>query len=237
MKFDLIYWKYVRQTILESVEFLTEEERHLAKHNVDLIVANRMAHAGHSSDEIHDYLQSEHPAYATNALHNWYLSGGDTPIVNFVRSVATKTFNIDTTNLLSPHFEGNTIHKNLIHPSTINTFKNYHNIAKTAHIDLPDTFEIYRGIGISNEQFKYKPHVLESWTTDIDTARKFSRMSHISNSIPAIFKCTIHKDDLFSSYHGTKTVLSSIIPSEDKLIGKEEYIPFGDKLHNIQRIE
>lgn len=237
MKRDIIYWKYLSQSLLESVEYLTEEDRKLAKHNVDLIVANRMAHAGHSTEEVHNYLLNAHPTYVTDALHHWYLSGGDVPVINFVRAVAIKAFNIDTTNLLKPHFEGIDIHPNIIHSTTINTFNNYHNAAKSAHIDLPDKIEIYRGIGIDNKNFKYIPHALESWSTDINTARRFANMSHKQDTIPAVFKATIHKNDLFSSYHGTKTRIASIIPPEDTLIGKEEHIPFGNKLHNIERIE
>ena len=44
MKKDLIYWIYLRQHLFETVQHLTETRRQLAEHNLNLIVANKMAH-------------------------------------------------------------------------------------------------------------------------------------------------------------------------------------------------
>jgi hypothetical protein len=80
----------------------------------------------------------------------------------------------------------------------------------------------------------YKPHALESWTTDIDTARKFSNMSHIKDSEPHVYSALVDRDDVLLS-HKLRHVLG-FIPPEEKLVGKEEFIPLGHKIKNIERI-
>ena len=82
---------------------------------------------------------------------------------------------------------------------------------------------------------QYKPHALESWTTDINTARKFSHMSHIKDAEPHVYSATINRDDIFLS-HKLRNIFG-FIPPEEQLIGKEEYIPLGHKIKNIERIE
>lgn len=81
----------------------------------------------------------------------------------------------------------------------------------------------------------YQPHPIESWTTDIDTARKFSTMSHIDNAVPHVYRATIHRDHILMS-HAARGSLD-FIPSEFELVGKQEIVPLGHKLKNIERIE
>lgn len=237
MKKDLVYWIYLRQQLFESVQNLTEAQRELAEHNLNLIVANKMAHDGNSSDVVHRYLQSADGSYISNALNHWYRYGGDLPIHNFIRKAAIRAFDMNMSNLSEPHFEGKLIHDNVIHQDTLDTLHRFHNRVKSAFKSLPDTLTVYRGIGlpISISAEEYKPHALESWTTHLESAKLFSTKSHLPNSISHVFKATINKNDIFASYHAAHLV-PGVIPSEEALEGKQEVIPFGDKLKNIERI-
>jgi hypothetical protein len=234
---DKVYWLYQRQQLLERCEYLTEAERKLAEHNVNLITANRMANAGHSTTEIHEFL-SQHPAYMTNSLEKWYMSGGDVPVVNYVRAAAIKAFGMNPQKIRSPLFEGESIHHNTVTPAMTSMMHAFQHHIKSVHEKLPDEITIYRGVGLHQHTTgnEYVPHALESWTTDIETARQFAHMSHLSNSIPHVFRATINKNHIFSS-HLARPLVPHIIPEEKNLKGREEFIPFGDKLKNIERIE
>lgn len=82
----------------------------------------------------------------------------------------------------------------------------------------------------------YTPHVAESWTTHIDTARKFANIGMGTGStIPHVFKSEVNRDDILWS-HLTRSK-NLFIPPESELEGKEEFVPIGHKLKNIERIE
>lgn len=237
MKKDLVYWIYLRQKLFESVQLLTEEQRKLAEHNLNLIAANKMAHGGHSSNDVHNFLESGDCGYALNALSHWYRYGGDLPVHNFIRKAAIHAFNIDASKINSPNFEGSSIHDNIIHQDVIDILHRFHSRVKSGLESLPDTLTLYRGVGLLKETplNEYKPHALESWTTHLDSAKLFSTKSHLPNAIPHVFRATINKRDIFASYHVAHLV-PGVIPPEQSLEGKEEVIPFGDKLKNIERI-
>jgi hypothetical protein len=187
--------------LIESFECLTEEQRKLAEHNANFLTANEMAKAGHSSNEIHNFLSAT-PEYTTHALYMWYLSGGDVPVINYVRSAAIKAFDLDKSKIKEPKFEGDSIHDNVVTTSMVNTMISYKKFISSSLNSLPNQITLYRGVGMSKETSgnEYKPHALESWTTDIETARKFSQMSHIPDSIPHLFKATVNKEHIFSSH-------------------------------------
>lgn len=238
MKKDKIYWIYRRRQLIEAFELLLED-RQLAKHNADLIIANQMLIDGHHQKDAIDQLELHHPQHTTAMLHHWYLSGGDVPVLNYIRAAAIKAFNIDTTKVKEPKFEGKTsIHPELLHIGMIQMMRNFNRASANQTKLHPEPMTIYRGVGIDTNMHanQYVPHALESWTTDIDTARRFSKSSHNPNSIPHVFKATINHDGIFTS-HLSNRALEFIIPKEHHLIGKEEVIPFGDKLQNIERIE
>lgn len=237
MKKDLIYWIYVRQQLFESVQHLTEAQRQLAEHNLNLIAANKMAHDGHSSIAVHRYLQSANIGYIPDALNHWYRYGGDLPVHNFIRKAAIRAFDMDTSNLSAPHFGGKSIHDNVIHQDTLDILRRFHNRVKPAFESLPEVLTIYRGVGLPNSisSEEYRPHALESWSTELATAKLFSTKSHLPNAISHVFKATIHKNDIFASHHASHLV-PGVIPPEQELEGKQEVIPFGDKLKNIERI-
>jgi hypothetical protein len=129
------------------------------------------------------------------------------------------------------------VHQSLIHPAALNIMDRIHRIANEVHsTTLPENVTIYRGIGMPTdiENQRYHPHSLESWTTDINTAHKFSTMSHLTDVVPHIIQATIHRDHILLS-HLMKPRLP-FIPSDSDVVGKEEIIPLGHKLKNIERI-
>lgn len=235
MKKDKIYWSYIAQLIKREYNILCEN-RSLHPYNKAFIAANEMANQGHSSDDVHEFLSNINPSYHSSAVEQWYVNGGNVPVENYIRKLVIHAFNIDKSKVQEPLFEGNKIHDNIIHKDAIRTINTLHNLSKKAHDELPDTIRIYRGIGLSHniEGHEYVPHSVESWTTHLDTAKLFSTKSHISDSIPHVFSADINKNDILTSYNARKYV--PIIPREEDLIGKEEYIPFGDRLKNITRI-
>lgn len=237
MKRDTVYWIYRLRQLSETVQHLTESERKLADHNNQLLTANEMANNGHTSEEIHAVLQQSNKYYAPSALMHWYTHGGDLPIHNFIRKAAIHAFNMDASKLQQPHFLTNQIHDNVINKHIIKTLHDYHDVVKPVFESLPKTLTIYRGVGLQSNisGAEYKPHSLESWTTHLHTAKLFSNKSHLPNAIPHVFKATINKEDIFSSHHAAHLV-PGVIPPEDMLEGKEEIIPFGDKIKNIERI-
>lgn len=238
MKRDLIYWRYIAKAIVESVEYLTEEERKLAIHNANLLVANKMAKSGHSAHEIGSFLETEHPAYQSHMLNAWYRSGGDVPVLNFIRASAIKAFGIDSTKVHAPKFESSDIHPNVIHPSMVDFLHRVHKLNISNNSSLPEHLIVYRGVGLAKQTqpHEYVPHAVESWTTDLDSAKKFSRMSHMPGAIPHVFKANIIRDHILLS-HTAHSKLGGIVPPEHELVGKEEHLVFGDKLHNIERVE
>ena len=170
-------------------------------------------------------------------MRHWYRYGGDLPIHNFIRKAAIHTFNIDKSKVKTPKFEGDAIHDNIIHQHAIDILQAFHARVKPAFQNLPHEITVYRGVGLQKDTppDEYKPHSLESWTTHLDSAKIFSTKSHLSDSIPHVFKATINPSDIFVSYHA-KHLVPGVIPSEDALEAKQEIIPFGDKLKNIERI-
>ena len=237
MRKDKIYWAYRRQSLVESYSILLED-RQLAKHNADLIIANDMLHAGHSASDAIAHLELHHPNHTTAFLHHWYKSGGNVPTLNYIRAASIKAFDIDESKVHQPTFEGKLIHPSLLHDDLIKTIRNFNRISSTQLINSPDKITIYRGIGLpSNIAGKdYVPHALESWTSDLDSAKQFAHKSHIENSIPHVFQSTVNRNDIFTSHLASK-VLAHVIPQERELVGKQEFIPFGDRLNNIERIE
>ena len=238
MRRDIIYWRYLAKTLVESVEYLTEADRKLAIHNTNLLVANKMANAGHSAHEIHSFLETEHPAHQSHMLNAWYRSGGDVPVLNFIRAAAIKTFGLDASKVHTPTFESTPIHPNVIHQSMVDFMHRVHKINRENNSSLPETLTVYRGVGLLNQTHgdKYVPHAVESWTTDLSSAKKFSRMSHLDGTIPHVFKANINRDHILLS-HTAHSKLGGIVPPEHELVGKEEHLVFGDKLRNIERIE
>lgn len=233
MKLDQTYYAYQRLLLFEHFLILTEN-RQLAYHNTELIIANNMAHDGHSKEDVHSQLESIAPHFSTYLLSQWYRTGADVPVINYIRHSAARTFGIKHDNLLMPKFEGVDIHSHLHHQEMEKTLRTVYNRNQTV---MPaHKLTIYRGIGAAENIDSYSPHALESWTTHLDSAREFSKMSHLGNSIPHIFKATIDPKHVFLS-HLARHILPGIIPHDNQLVGKEEVIPFGHKLTNIERIE
>lgn len=237
MRRDKIYWVYQRQALLEQVQYLTEADRKFYLHNLDYQIANNMAHSGESPDAIHSHLSAnQSDKYYQDAYEHWYSHGAESPVSSYLRHVAKIHYGMGDS-VRHSEIDGVPVHDSLVTPISRDYMHAVHDVAKEAHAHLPEHITIYRGIGVHPNDVRkpYKPHSLESWTGDIDTARKFSKMSHIENAVPHVYKATIHRDDLLLSHVAGSKI--AFIPPEHALVGKQEYIPLGHKLKNIERIE
>lgn len=235
MRKDKIYWLYTTKVLLEEYQSLTEAERNFKSYNLHYHIANSMAHSGESVESIHAHLSNEiDPAYHASAYRQWYEYGGESPVGAYLRNIAKHNFHMHGL-VQHPKINDIDVHHSLIHPEAINIINRIHKIANEVHsTKLPESVTIYRGIGISDNNKQYIPHALESWTTDIHTAQKFSKMSHLSDVVPHVLRATVHRDHILLS-HLMKPSLP-FIPSDSELVGKEEIIPLGHKLKNIERI-
>lgn len=239
MRKDSVYWIYRLRLLTEGIELLSEEERRLLHHNSALVLANEMAHSGSSKSDVHKFLQENvHEHYPQLFLTHWFTSGGDVPVINYVRHNVLKKFNVSG-NIRLPHFESKEIHDHLINDDLSNYFKNIvHPSSKLIHAStLPEQMTLYRGVGLPIHTTGYKPHAIESWTTDVNTARHFANAGkeHDASLIPHIFKANVHRDNILWSYLTRDK--NKFIPHEDNVVGKQEFVPFGHKLQNIERIE
>lgn len=239
MRKDKVYWTYLTQSLLESFRYLDEAEREFRSYNLHYQIANKKAHSGHSLDEVHQHLMERiDPAYHASAYMQWYEYGGEAPVGAYIRNIAKHNFNMGDV-VQHPKIDGVDVHKNLIHPDAITYMNRIHTVAKEIHKQkLPETISIYRGVGLVipvSKENPYIPNAIESWTTDINTARKFAHMSHVPDAIPHVFRATVHRDDILLSHHMGDRM--PFIPPESELEGKEEIIPLGHKIKNIERIE
>lgn len=241
MKRDVIYWEYKLKILTEGLDHLTEEQRRLNYYNQAYVVANQMAHSGESKERVHSFLQSKiGPNYHLLALHDWFTNGGDVPVIHYIRHNVKHAFSINDSTIHKPHFEGSSIHEMFAHPALMNFLRNTYQNSKEIHSQImPNTVEVYRGLGLKRQTHsnEYKPHIIESWTTDIDSAKHFANagMGYGDKLIPHIFKANVDRDDFLWSYKTRNKNL--FIHPEESLIGKEEHVPFGHKLKNIERIE
>lgn len=178
--------------LTEGLEHLSEAQRKLAYHNAALVTANEMAHSGSSKSEIHSWLTDNYqPMYNKAVMRHWYTAGGDVPVVNYVRHHVSKLFG----HVKSPHFEGRQIHDNMTNDELLKFVADTHNNSKEIHSGIiSPTITLYRGIGNPSDIETYTPHAAESWTTHIDTARKFAnlgmgmilRLFHMSSRVKCI---------------------------------------------------
>lgn len=239
MRKDKVYWTYLTQTLIESFQYLSEAERQFRSYNLHYQIANKKAHSGDTVEDVHQHLVDKiDPAYYASAYMQWYEYGGEAPVGAYIRNIAKHNYNMGDT-VHHPMIDGDPLHKNMIHPLAIDHMNKLHRIAKDVHGEkLPETITIYRGVGLPSpisEKQPYIPHSIESWSTDINTARKFANMSHIQNTIPHVLKATVHRDDILLSHHMKDRI--PFIPADSELEGKEEIIPLGHRIKNIERIE
>lgn len=237
MRRDKIYWLYQRQALLEQFQHLDEAARKFHSYNLDYQIANNMSHSGESVDTIHEYLSNNiSPSHYADAYMHWYHHGGEVPVGSYLRAVAKSTFNMRNA-VKHPEIDGMPVHDSLVHPSSRSMMLRLHDRTKSVHENvLPENITVYRGVGLLKHTSgsEYKPHALESWTTDLDTARKFSDMSHLPNTIPHIFKANVHRDHVLMSHLSSHLV--GFIPKESDLVGKAEHVVLGHQLKNIERV-
>ena len=239
MRKDKVYWTYLTQSLLESFQYLDEANRKFMSYNLHYQIANNMAHSGENAESIHSHLSNMiDPSHHVSAYSHWYESGGEAPVISYLRNIAKHHFDMGNT-VKHPEIDEVPMHKSMIHPAAIDVMQRIHDIAKEVHREkLPETITIYRGVGLPEKVTDYNPyvpHALESWTTDINTARDFSGMSHIKDAIPHVLKANVHRDDILLSHHMRDRL--PFIPAEHELEGKEEIVPLGHKIKNIERIE
>ena len=123
MRKDSVYWIYRLRLLVEEFQHLTEEQRKLLHHSSALIVANEMAHSGSSKTDVHKFLQDNiHEYYPQLSLSHWFTSGGDVPVINYIRHNVMKTFDV-CGNIRQPHFEHKDIHDHMFDVGLGNYFK------------------------------------------------------------------------------------------------------------------
>lgn len=84
------------------------------------------------------------------------------------------------------------------------------------------TIKLYRGVGISTVD-TYVPGALESWTTQVSTAKRFGEMMTSKGNTYTILYAEVPIQHIFGSFES----FADTFPGEEDLKGKKEYIVMG----------
>lgn len=224
MKKDKFYYAYLKM--------LMEAESWWSSTNLSVDGINKLAHHGMDNNEIHQHLMDEIGSrYHSTAFLDWYQFGGNPPIVQYLRKVASHYAN-HPKNIQHPSIEGTPVHDNMVHQNALYFMKEIHTHTQS---NLPHFKEVkvYRGIHTPNPESIYVPHALESWSTDKESAEKFSQLGIKDGHHPVLYSATVPRSGILMSHLAP----TGFTPKEDSLYGKEEHTVFGHTLKNIERIK
>jgi len=169
--------------------------------------------------------------FESSFIKNWTRSGG-----SFAQVVAHKTSSDMQVNAALDDFWNGETSKNDIREGAVDLSKkkirtNLESIyeksqdffkAKFKKSYENKTITLYRGVG-SETVDVYVPGALESWTTQISTAKKFASMMSRSDKSYTILYAEVPIQHIFGSWESFEETW----PAEEDLVGKKEYIVMG----------